>query len=248
MAALHIAGFFRAVGSTIDCLGGASIGVLALPTSLLKADMERALGALAKMKAPTTDGAKLQADFGVRLASFIASAGPNGWLRWTTDYRNMLVHRGRRMQLTLLERRGATLHAPDGRPIMLARSIRQLAQDPGLSDIESLLSLATKAPVLTEDAITTLEGVMASTRTLSETTAAALLDVWTKRRANPGLIVQPKEQWRDGASSEATGFRGYNADSVPFSMDALVSDDTFTRRIKAAALDRTSRNQWGNFD
>ena len=36
---MHICGFFRAIGSSLDCLGAAIIGVLALPNNLRKADI-----------------------------------------------------------------------------------------------------------------------------------------------------------------------------------------------------------------
>lgn len=188
MAALHITGFFRAVGSALDCLGGAIIGVLALPTSILKADIERATSALEKVKNPVTDGEKVQVAFRTDLAALVASAGPTGWLPWTTDHRNMLVHRGRRLQPFRLEKRGATLLAADSSPIVLARAVRQLAQDPGLSDVEAFASIG--APVLTEDSKVTLEGVMGSALALSETTSASLVQVWRRRRSEPALLIR----------------------------------------------------------
>jgi hypothetical protein len=33
-----------------------------------------------------------------------------------------------------------------------------------------------------------------------------------------------------------------------FKPDALVADDTFTRRMKVAALDGVGRKKWGGFD
>lgn len=248
MAALHVAGFFRAVGSALDCLGAAIVGVLALPISILRADVDKAVGALDKINAPSTDGEKAQAAFRADFATLVASAGPPGWLRWATDYRNMLVHRGRRLQLSLLGRRGAVLHGADGRPIMLARSIRQLAQDPGLSDVEALFSTAATAPVLTEDATTTLDGIMTSARALGDATSAALVHVWKKRRAEPALLDQPKAQWRDGRSSSSCGFAGYKPGSIPFNADALFSDDTFGRRLRTGALDTVGKKKWPSFD
>jgi hypothetical protein len=160
----------------------------------------------------------------------------------------MLVHRGRRLQLALLQPRGAVLHAADGSPIMLARSVRQLARAPSLSDVEALFSMATTAPVLTEDATTTLKGVMTSTCMLSNTAAAALSDVWKKRRAEPTLLAQPKEQWPNGRSSLSDGFDGYKPGAVNFKVDQLRSDDTFIRRLGAAALDVAGRKKWATFD
>lgn len=248
MAALHIAGFFRAVGSALDCLGAAIVGVLALPTSILKTDMLTAIGAFKKLKPPATDATKLRATFGAKLAQLIASAGPPGWLGWATDYRNMLVHRGRRLQLALLQPRGSPLDMPDGSRAMLACSVLQLAGDPDLSDIEALHLTKTTAPVLTEDATTTLEGVMASTLELSEQTAAALVEIWGRRRTEPLLLVQPKEQWPRGCSSASRGFAGYKPGTLPFNIDWLVSNPMFVERLKVAALDTGARKKWDTFD
>jgi hypothetical protein len=108
--------------------------------------------------------------------------------------------------------------------------------------------MATSAHVLTEDGTTTLDGVMASAPALSGTTAAALLDIWRRRRAEPALLVQPKEQWREGRSSATRGFAGYKPGSVPLSRDVLVSDDSFVRRLRSAAIDDDGRKKWPTFD
>jgi len=234
------------VGSALDCLGAAIIGVLALPTSILKADLDRAIAALGKVKTPRADGEKVQAAFGAVLATFVATAGPPGWLPWTMDTRNMLVHRGRRLQLSQLVPREPVRLSAGGRPITLARSVRQLAQDPQLSEVEAFVSAA--APVLTEDATTTLEGVMASTLALSEKAAASLVEIWRQRRAEPALLVQPKEQWPEGRSTASRGFSGYRAGTVPFNIDALVAHPTFVRRLQVAALEKNARKKWDSFD
>jgi hypothetical protein len=246
MAALHIAGFFRAVGSALDCLGGAIIGVLALPASILKADIDKAISSLDKVKNPVTAGGEVQVAFQAELAALIASAGPAGWLPWTTDHRNMLVHRGRRLQPFRLEKRGAVLLAADSSPVVLARAVRQLAQDPGLSDVEAFASA--RAPVLTEDSKVTLKGVIGSALALSETTAASLVQIWRRRRSEPTLLAQPKEQWPQGRSTASRGFAGYKPGTVPFNIDWLVSNPTFVKRLKVAALDTSARKKWDTFD
>ena len=246
MAALHVAGFFRAVGSALDCLGATIVGVLALPTSILKADLDRAISTLEKVKAPRTEGEKVQAAFRAELEKLVAAAGPPGWLPWATDYRNMLVHRGRRLEVSSLTRRGALLYTADETPVMLARSVRQLAQDPGLSEVEVLVPVASL--VLTEDAAATLEGVMASTLALSDKTAASLVHIWKRRRAEPALLTQPKEQWRDGRASASRGFAGYKPGTVASNIDTLVSHPTFARRLQVAALDTAARKKWDTFD
>lgn len=86
MSTWHVAGFFRAIGSALDCLGASVVGVLALPTSLLRADLGTATRALDSNKNPATDGERMQAEFAVRFADWwptldprVGSTGP-----WTT--------------------------------------------------------------------------------------------------------------------------------------------------------------------
>jgi hypothetical protein len=185
-AAINIAGFFRAIGSALDCLGAVIVGVLALPTSIVKADLKSVLKIPRKATIPRTDGEKLQAAFRDEMTRLVANLGPCGWLDWAVDYRYMLVHRGRRFQAKRLARRGAVLFSAYGEPVVLASAIQQLAQDPGLSDVE-VLSTGVR-PVIEEDATTTLEGLMSSALVLSDRTADNLLDVWASRRATPTLI------------------------------------------------------------
>lgn len=49
LESLHICGFFRAIGSTLDCLGASIIAVLALPVSLRRSDIAKAEKALLKL-------------------------------------------------------------------------------------------------------------------------------------------------------------------------------------------------------
>ncbi len=129
---------------------------------------------------------------------------------------------------------------------MLCRSVRQLAQEPDLSEVETFL--VPHAPVLTEDSVTTIHGVLASALSLANATSAALLRVWRERRASPSLLLQPKEQWRDGASTRSRGFAGYKPGSMPFTADMMVANDEVLTRLKAAALDDGSRVRWSSFD
>lgn len=102
--------------------------------------------------------------------------------------------------------------------------------------------------MVTEDAATALDGLMTTSLTFSNGIAQALLEVWKARRAQPALLAQPQEQWRDGRSSASRRFQGYNPGSIPFEADALVADPTLLRRLKAAALDAAARKKWDSFD
>jgi hypothetical protein len=96
--------------------------------------------------------------------------------------------------------------------------------------------------------VATLDGVMASSLMFCNATAVALIEIWKKRRAQPALLPQPREQWRDGRSSSSPGFDGYQPGTVPFGADQLTSDSTFIPRVRAAALDVVGKPKWSTFD
>ena len=241
LAGLHIAGFFRAVAASLDCLGASVIGVAGLPTRLLFADLDRARGALEKAQHREHDALK------AFLKDRIGKVGPAGWLEWATDYRNMLVHRARRVVLNHLTPAPIPLYDFQNRPIIRTESTPLLARDPGRSDIEVFLQ-GRDALVLTEAASDTLNGILASVRALAEDVARELLALWLRRRANPALLLQPREQWPDGPSRETTGFQGYRPGSATYDAKLLIGAPSVAPRFRAAALDDENRPRWAKFD
>jgi hypothetical protein len=213
----------------------------------LKADLKFARAALLRIDATANPGAGAQAALGVQLETAIVSAGPEGWLDWALDLRNMLVHRGRRLEIGQYVLRQPILLGPDGQPVPRVRRVAQLPRDPGRSDVEVFLSNP-KETVLSEEADETLIGLLGSTRVLLEAIAAHLSDLWTWRRTNATTLVQPTSQWKDGPSNVSTNFKGYKPSATSF-QPGLGSMHTDTaRRIHAAALDDASRSLWRTFD
>jgi hypothetical protein len=100
------------------------------------------------------------------------------------DLRNALIHRGRRLQMAVLHPSPSGVVGVDSRPIIRTDVIHQLPRDPARSDVEMFLD-ATRAPVLTESAATTLLGVLDSALQLVGAGGGFLLDVWCIRRDNP---------------------------------------------------------------
>ncbi len=246
MSTLHTVGFIRAVAGALDCFGASVVGVAALKISLLHADLDRARQALAQI-AGATDGERTQVEFRERLEVLIERAGPPGWLRWVIDLRNMLIHRGRRLQMSELRPVPSGIVGADGKPVIRTDVIHQLPRDPGRSDVEMFLD-ATRAPVLTERAAVTLRSVLESTLGLMKEGGMLLLDLWRARRARPHLLLQPREQWRDGASTATTGFPGYAPDSIPYNPAQLRSDEVLIRRMTAASVSDAARGAWASFD
>jgi hypothetical protein len=241
LSALHTAGFFRALGGTLDCLGATIIGVSALPVAILTSDLKRARQAFPSD--PGTEGAALQLNLSKTLERAIGSFGPPGWLEWATDFRNMLVHRGRRADIGEFLPEPSPILDSRGRTIIRTRTIQRLPRDPGRSEIEVLLHRA-NALVLTEQARDTLEGLLDTTIKLLNDVVGELLILWRTRRANPELLAQPREQWLGGPSAESTGFEGYKPGSYDYNPGALIAAPGLITRLRAAALSDQQRYRW----
>ena len=189
----------------------------------------------------------MQARFAGRLEASILSAGPTGWLDWTLDFRNMLVHRGRRLEHGQVLRRTPVLLGPDGEELLRARRVGHLPRDPARSDVEVLLEGNTRF-LLTEEAGRTLNGLIGSTRNLIEALAEELLTLWHWRRVHPDALPPPAAQWKDGPAHNSTGFNGYAPGSLGLEPGMGITHPITARRIRAAALDDTDRPQWSKFD
>lgn len=178
--------------------------------SILRAHFDKARAKLAKIDGAANPGAKMQAQLALQLNAAISDAGPQGWLEWTLDFRNMLVHRGRRLELGQFLPVEPVLFGPDCQPAPRARRVAQIPRDPGRSDVEVFLGMPWNT-VLHEEGQRTLRGLMSSTTQLVETAASHLIDVWRWRKSNPADLRQPAEQWKDGPASHSTGLNGYSA-------------------------------------
>jgi hypothetical protein len=244
---IHQAGIIRALASALDCLAGVIIGVAALPISILRADFDRARARLSKVTGAANDGEKMQAEFAGRFEANIANCGPPGWLDWTLDFRNMLVHRGRRFEIGQFLPKTPPLFGADGLPLLRARRATHLPRDPGRSDVEVALDTPWTM-VLGEESERTLQGLIGSTKSLVETAAIDLLELWRWRRNNSGSLNQPAAQWSNGRSTQSTGFNGYAPGTLAVEPGMAMVHPITARRFQAAALDDHARSQWTTFE
>lgn len=157
LQSMHLCGFFRAVGSSLDCLGSMIIGVLALPTSLRRGSLPNAEKALPKNGKSKSAGGKIQSDFKSFLDDAKTSCGVNDWIEWATQYRNMYVHRGRRTSHHQISAHESPLYDAQGRYIPRATTSERLLKHPDRTDIEAFIK--SKDIVLDEEVDTTLQGV-----------------------------------------------------------------------------------------
>jgi hypothetical protein len=238
----------RALAGALDCVAGTIIGVVALPIRILRADFGVVRSMLRKIaEKPTGQGEGVQADFGKKLESLIASSGSDGWLDWALTFRNMLVHRGRRIEVGQFIPREPMLYGPDDKPVPRVRVLTHLPRDPGRSDVEVLLQ-PFESPVLTENAEQTLGGLLRSTTALVEAVAEELYGFWRWRKTNSNELHQPVAQWPNGVSTESGSFAGYAPGSFSYSPSMMMTHPVVVRRMRAAALDDKARPQWKTFD
>ncbi|HEX3185778.1 MAG TPA: hypothetical protein VHQ94_13325 [Pyrinomonadaceae bacterium] len=241
LESLHICGFLRAIGSSLDCLGAVLIGVLGLVVPLRRCDIRKAEKALLKVQS-TDAGSKLQADFAIFFEDLKQTVGPLDWLEWADQYRNMYVHRGRRMTFSQIVPRKTTIFDAHGQIIPRTDTVLHLAKYPDRSEVEALV----KGPhtTLNEDAEVTLNGIFRSCRELQEHTCENLIKVWGKRRNNPNLIQQPISQW--DINIRPCRFTGYEP-NTPFNKgDFIISNPIFHRRFVAASIDDAHMRLWNS--
>ncbi len=257
MVVMHVAGITRALSAALDCLAGVIIGVIAIPAPILTADLGRKIREFfTKIGQGTTDGERVQADFYRRFSEVIASVGPDGWLQWALDFRNMLVHRGRRLESGQFVPKLPQIYGPDGKPVLRYRRLTYLPRNPSMSDVEvwretpmTSMRDPLEVLVLAEDATQTLGGLLDSTKAMISETAKLLIDVWKWRRDNPQILTQPAAQWPKGAATAAaSAFQGYAPRSRDISSSIVSTHPIVWRRFLAAALDDASRSQWDTFD
>ncbi|MBI1859818.1 MAG: hypothetical protein HYR96_02740 [Deltaproteobacteria bacterium] len=233
MIGLHEAGVLRSLGSTLDCLGGAIVGVIGLPTPIVRSDLGVVRKKYSNLSAEQTS-------FLTFLDDTIRNAGPDGWLEWTNDYRNMVVHRARRLRMTLMtpsQQGGQTLAVPIG---LMARA-------PSRTDLEDLEDSSIE-PVLTESSGDTIEGLFASATTVTEVISKKLVDVWLLRRKNPQLIEQPRAQWVSlSARGSGGAFRGFHPGTHKYNPSSITGNPALIRRLLVGALDDKNRSKWNSF-
>ncbi|MDP1826628.1 MAG: hypothetical protein Q8L48_25380 [Archangium sp.] len=245
-ATLNIVGFFRAVGSALDCLGASMVGVAALPTRLLRAGMREAREGLEGANGGS-DGAVAQLELHEQFEALVQAAGPTGWLEWVGNFRNMVVHRGRHLNMWMCLPTGGRVALPDGRIQVGLEEVLYLTRDPSRGEIDCWRD-DVEHFTLAEDARETINGIWASTKFLVERTSALLLALWRRRRAHPDLLVQPDRQWPDVNLPAPPTFRGYRPRPPTAGDTSMVSSPAFTQRLQAAGLQGDRRARWAGFD
>ncbi len=245
LVGIHRVGTVRAAASALDCVAGAVVGVVGLKTTIFRAGWPGVSRLLKELGPDDDDVVKnRQREFREALEAQISKAGPRGWLDWVYEYRNMLVHRGRRIEVGQF-RLGEPEHGSRPR----VESLMHMPRDPARSDVEVRLDHAPpRLPLLTEDAETTVFGALGSTLQLVDGIADLLIEFVEWRRQQPQLLAQPAQQWLGGPTLGMAAFEGYAPGTLEYDPAYLVGGGEVFHRLRAAALDDASRGQWRTFD
>lgn len=244
LAMMHTAGLLRALGSALDCLGGVIVGVGALSTGILRTDLKAARRELKRVVGEEPGPAR-QIELRERLEELVETSGPTGWLDWITDYRNMLVHRGRRPSFSHLDPRHAGFVDDRELPVVRVSVIPVLHVDPGRSEIEVMVH-HDQRQFLEEDARVTLRGALESVLQFARNACDELVALWRQRRADPALLPQPERQWPRVVAPRET-FEGYDPGSVPFRADQAKRSASALRRLQSAAVSVEDRPKWDDW-
>jgi hypothetical protein len=221
----HLAGALRAWGSALDCVGGCIIGVAGLPSNLVRADLDSALKSLGRQSPGNQILAQLQAD----LEQAEANAGPAGWRDWLLGMRNTDVHRGRRT---------VTWSANSDGNEITDFSIR-LPIQPNLTDVDAIVqAVGILGATFTAPSADMLDELTKTVGAYVNDSCAILTELWRKRRANPGLVAQSPDQWKQPPGLiTPSAFRGFPNLSPPASqITSLDVSPEGERRLRAAAL------------
>jgi hypothetical protein len=236
---LHVAGFLRSIGSCLDCLGATVIGVLGLSTKLRKSDINKAEQTMSRIDKSSGAGAQIQSTFYDFFMDLKRVSGPNDWVEWADQLRNVFVHRGRRIIYHMLSQRKPVLLNEAGKPILRSNETVHLPKYPDRSEIEAFIE---NDVALNEDGTVTLEGIIESTRALLDNSCEKLQEIWKTRRASPAIIDQPITQWSD--SAKQCLFQGYSSSAKPLDMSMLVSNPRVRFRVRTGAVDDAQRGLW----
>jgi hypothetical protein len=249
---LHVAGFFRAIGSTMDTLAAVAVGVGGFEKDILQIHFRKLFLDLKASPPPRTAGGQFQRRISEVIDDAVKNAAPAGWLDWALDYRNMLVHRGRRTRVWNVEpESGSPVLDPRGLPIPRARMVYHLARDPKNSDIQAYFGASSEPSrlwnLLEEDGTKALRRTLEAVTFIVNKTCQILVGVWRERRDAPGALRQPKAQWPNVAV-QPDQFAGFEPGSARLQPQALQSSPLEARRVGAAAvLNDAQRSRWRKF-
>jgi hypothetical protein len=241
---MHIAGAFRAMATALDCLAAVVVSVVGLRFALIRASwgpVMKDLQRLADSSETEPAGMSRQGEFARQFLRVLDESGPSGWLQWTLDLRNMVVHRARILTAHHVRVRGSGsgLQFPRDVAIGLIETPLALPARPDLSEVDAIRLLGDLSQLLmTEPGAVTTRSALKSTQHLVDGTCLLLATLWKERRADPKLIEQPATiQWPVLTEKSTASFAGYDPRSLPFDPGLFWANQVTKLRFASAFLD-----------
>lgn len=199
---MHLTGFFRALGSVMDCLAAAVVVVARLPEPVARAD-QSSFGRV--LERAETEAALSGLAAAVRASS---EAKPVGWLEWSAEMRNNVIHRARQLAVWLPasgSRTGSRFFVRTARKTHeLVRMRPHLRRNPWLPDMDALSRPgAVGGAWMAEPATVTLPRLRERTNELAEAVSNELLRLWEQTAIGSVELLAPAEEWGRAAPRSA---------------------------------------------
>jgi hypothetical protein len=235
-----LVGFFQSCGSALDSLAALVIGVLGVKTDLVRASwpaLARDVAGSDRLLEGPGAGRGVQ-DEALEAILRAAASEPSGWLGWTLDTRNLMVHRAKRIEIRHFYRprvRGSTIEY-----------VLLLPRNPQLTEMEAfVLGPGIENLVMREHAGELMSGVLSRLESLVSNVLAVLTQVWEQRRSEPDLIRQPAAQWKllYPKQRDLSGFSGFDP-TIPALGGEMQAAPVMARRFQAAKVLDGDRAFW----
>ncbi len=239
---IHMVGFFRAIGTALDNVGAMASIVGGLPICVVENFTFPKLIWNMNLNAKASHQAS-QDDLIMALGRCSSLSEPDGWLEWSLEMRNMLVHRPRRLWfITTGLSNPSTGQRNSDWSYMLPRS-------PEWSDVEMWRSASQIGDnFVPQESSVILNGVLSNTSTLVEELSTEVSKLIFLRRSNPDILIQPLDQWRKTvlpATSKAGNFHGFGPPREMTNTDSIsLSQIDHARMRSASFFDAEARNRW----
>jgi hypothetical protein len=204
-----IAGFFRALGSTLDCLAACAIGVLAIPRSIQAADISDLDQQLPRLRASPSNQTTSQLEAWDGLLTTLAKVKrtPDDWYAWALSMRNVLIHRARAMTINMPRGRADDLVIATADPGAFQRFDVYVRAQPLHTEMEEMIDIPTLRLTFLEEPVTsTLAGIHLLLSSLVEDVSAHLLTVWLDTLGGTASFPMPIAQW--SVKPRTFAFRG----------------------------------------
>ncbi len=178
----------------------------------------------------------------VKITEIESAAGPSSWLQWMMDYRNMALHRGRRIRFSQILPRTAKILSPKGNEIIRTDIVQVLVRNPAVSEIESLKDGSIEP--LSEPAEVTFDELLRSTIYFIEEVTKLLCVNWKIRRTRPTIIEQPSMQWSTIRRGDYRSFAGYRPRMLNVKFGTTYTSEAMVKRMRAASLAGADIENW----